>query len=215
LVVTFDDAYRSVLRLGFPVLSELGVPGTVFVPTEYVTAQEPLAWPPMDEWIGGPHEAELECMSWDELRRLRDAGWEIASHSRSHPDLRSLDAVELAAELRGSREDCEQELQQACRSLAYPFSAYDKRVKEAARMSGYETAVTLDLQVALARRTSPTLPGPTDLFELSRAGIYRGDGWLRFLAKTSRFARRLRASVPLHKAANLANGSRARRSGGR
>ena len=33
--VTFDDAYRSVIELGFPILSRLGVPGTVFVPTSH------------------------------------------------------------------------------------------------------------------------------------------------------------------------------------
>ena len=28
VAVTFDDAYRSVIELGFPILSRLGVPGT-------------------------------------------------------------------------------------------------------------------------------------------------------------------------------------------
>ena len=35
LVVTFDDAHRSVLELAAPVMARLGVPGTVFVPTGY------------------------------------------------------------------------------------------------------------------------------------------------------------------------------------
>lgn len=35
LAVTFDDAFRSVLEYAFPILSRLGLPGTVFVPTSF------------------------------------------------------------------------------------------------------------------------------------------------------------------------------------
>src|SRR4051794_7024490 len=33
LAVTFDDGFRSVHRLAAPIMRELGVPGTLFVPT--------------------------------------------------------------------------------------------------------------------------------------------------------------------------------------
>lgn len=198
LVVTFDDAYRSVLREGFPLLSRLGVPATVFAPTAYVASGEPMAWQGMEEWVGGPHEEELAPMSWEELRRLRDEGWEIGSHSRTHPDLARLDPAALAAELRGSREECEAELQRPCASLAYPFSSYDERVKRAARDAGYGSALILDNRVAIPPRS---VPGEdADRFELLRAGIYRGDGMPRFIAKTSPLVRRLRAGKPLRMA---------------
>src|SRR4051812_5472161 len=44
LVVSFDDACRSVLKEAAPVLAALDVPATVFVPTGYATSQEPMAW---------------------------------------------------------------------------------------------------------------------------------------------------------------------------
>lgn len=201
LVVTFDDAYRSVLRRGFPVLERLGVPATVFVPTAYATSQEPMAWPGMGGWLGTSFEGGLGCMTWEELRQLQADGWEIGSHTRNHRDLTALDDAEVAAELRGSREDCERELQRPCTSLAYPFSSYDQRVKDIARSAGYAAAVILDSRIAIPRRTMPFLPGvKPDPMELLRAGIYRGDGWPRFLAKTSLVARRARASKPVHAA---------------
>ena len=55
-----------------------------------------MAWPGIDQWLGGPHEAELMPMSWDELRRLAEAGWEIGSHSRTHPMLTQLDDQSVA-----------------------------------------------------------------------------------------------------------------------
>ncbi len=207
LVVTFDDAYRSVLREGYPVLARLGVPATVFVPTAFATSREPMAWSEMGRWVGTPFESELDCMTWDELRRLQDRGWEIGSHTRTHADLALLDDEELAGELRQSREECERELRRPCRALAYPFSSYDERVKDAAASAGYATAVILDSQVAIPRRTMPYLPGARqDPLELLRAGLYRGDGWARFLAKTSLVARRMRASRPAQLAIHRTSG---------
>src|SRR3954462_3912010 len=52
--VTFDDAYRSVLERARPIMDELGVPGTVFVPTDWPGREEPLRWPGVDQWLGGP-----------------------------------------------------------------------------------------------------------------------------------------------------------------
>jgi peptidoglycan/xylan/chitin deacetylase (PgdA/CDA1 family) len=204
LVVTFDDAYRSVLRTGFPLLARLGVPATVFVPTAFATSQDPMAWAEMDRWLGTPFERELDCMTWEELRGLRDEGWEIGSHSRTHRDLVSIEADELAVELRGSREECESEIGRPCTSLAYPFSSYDRRVKEATREAGYSAAVILDTQLAIPRQTMPLLSGEgVDSLELLRAGIYRHDGMARFFAKTSLAARRLRASRPARLAIQL------------
>src|SRR5687768_15757937 len=39
LAVTFDDAYRSVLKHAFPIMSRLGLPGTVFVPTNFAGSE--------------------------------------------------------------------------------------------------------------------------------------------------------------------------------
>jgi peptidoglycan/xylan/chitin deacetylase (PgdA/CDA1 family) len=199
LAVTFDDALRSVLSEGEPVLSRLGVPATVFVPTRYVTTQEPVTWPGMEEWLGTPHERELDCMTWDELRGLRDLGWEIGSHTRSHPDLRTLDDDEVGAEMTESRRECERELERSCELLAYPFSSYDRRVKGLARAAGYSAAVILDNRIPIPPRSVPLLPD-SDPFELVRAGVYRHDGWARFLAKTSAAARRARSTRALQMA---------------
>ena len=193
LAVTFDDALRSVLREGHPVLSRLGVPATVFVPTDYAATQEPVAWAGMERWLGTPHEEELGCMTWEELRGLRDRGWEIGSHTRSHPDLLALENGEAAAEMLESRYECEREMEQSCELLAYPFSSYDRRVKEIAKASGYAAAVILDSQLVIPSRRMPLLTG-SDPFETIRTGVYRHDGWGRFLAKTSLIARRARSS---------------------
>ena len=143
LAVTFDDALSSVHRKALPILRELRVPATVFAPTALVGSGRPFAWPHIDRWLGTEHEGELEGMTWDELAELRDAGWEIGSHSATHPRLTGAGDDQLAAELRDSRRAIEERLESPCRSIAYPYAAVDDRVAAAARAAGYEAGAAV------------------------------------------------------------------------
>jgi peptidoglycan/xylan/chitin deacetylase (PgdA/CDA1 family) len=194
LIVTFDDAYASVLERALPVMSALGVSATVYVPTGYVAAEGALQWESMARWLGTAHEDELRCMGWEDLRHLAAVGWEIGSHTRTHPKLPSLTDSELAAELEDSKARCEEEIRQPCRALAYPFSAYDRRVMDAARAAGYESATILDNHLAIRAGSLVRLGKPTEMFELLREGVYRRDGRARLWAKASPLARRARVS---------------------
>jgi peptidoglycan/xylan/chitin deacetylase (PgdA/CDA1 family) len=187
LVVSFDDAYRSVLREALPLMSALGVPGSVFVPTD-VAAEGGLMTDAISmpaEWTAS--EEELRCMSWEELRGLAEAGWEIGSHTCSHPNLTQLGAAAAAAELSRSRRACEEELQRPCRSLAYPYGAHDAGVVERAREAGYEWAVTL------GHRLLEPLASPSAL-ELPRDGVYRSTRRWEFALSVSPPLRRVRAT---------------------
>jgi peptidoglycan/xylan/chitin deacetylase (PgdA/CDA1 family) len=159
LSVTFDDGLRSVLRLGLPVLRELGVPGTVFVPTGLVDRGRPFTWPEVERWLGSEHEGELDGLSWDELAELRDAGWEVGSHSASHARLTGLGDARLAAELRDSKRAIETRLGVRCRSIAYPYSDVDDRVRAAAAAAGYEAgAAVLPVRHRRDHRRFPRVP---------------------------------------------------------
>jgi peptidoglycan/xylan/chitin deacetylase (PgdA/CDA1 family) len=181
LVVTFDDAFRSVFERAFPVMEELGVKGTVFVPTAYVGQDQPMHWPGIEQWVGTKHEAELACMSWDELKQLSDSGWEIASHTCTHPHLTDIGDEQLRDELVGSREEIAERMGTACRTIAYPFGDHDARVEQAVRDAGYEAA-------------GAVRPGPRNVWAWPRIGVYPADGPLRFRVKASRGIRRARGS---------------------
>jgi peptidoglycan/xylan/chitin deacetylase (PgdA/CDA1 family) len=197
VAVTFDDAYRSVLELGLPILSRLGLPASVYVPTDFAGSERAMSWPGIDQWTGGPFEAELVPMSWEELGRLAADGWEVGSHTCSHPHLTRLDGVALDAELRRSREVCEERLGRPCESLAYPYGDHDARVVQAAREAGYRVAGTL-----------PTRFGSRDPLSWPRIGIYYGDNRQRFRTKVSPFVRGLRASRAWEGANRLRNALR-------
>lgn len=183
LALTFDDAYRSVIELAFPIMQRLGVPGTVFVPTDHAGRERPMSWPGIDHWVGGPHEAELLPMNWDELRALQDAGWEVGSHTCSHPYLTRLADAELERELVASRERCAAELGRPCRSLAYPYGDHDDRVVAATAAAGYTAACTV-----------PALLQEGDPLRHPRIGLYHDESPLSFRVKMSPVVRGLRRS---------------------
>lgn len=184
LAVTFDDGYRSVLELAKPIMDRLGLPGSIYVPTSHAGKPGPMVWEGIDQWLGGPHEHELHCLGWDELRGLADAGWEVGSHTRSHPHLTRLGDPELADELEGSRAACEEGLGRPCRTIAYPYGDVDARVVEAARRAGYQAAASLP-----TGRFSRGEP-----LDWPRVGVYNADDLRRFKVKSAAPLRRLRAS---------------------
>jgi peptidoglycan/xylan/chitin deacetylase (PgdA/CDA1 family) len=182
--VTFDDAYRSVLERAHPIMERLAVPGTVFVPTNFAGSPEPMRWDGIEGWLGGPHEQELLCLGWDELRDLAAAGWEVGSHTCSHPHLTVMGDEPLAAELRESRAAVESGMGGPCRSIAYPYGDVDARVVDAARAAGYENGASL-----------PRRLDSKDPLDYPRIGVYNRDDLSRFKLKVSRFVRGVRRSL--------------------
>src|SRR5207245_491733 len=69
VVLTFDDGYRSFKDYAYPVLKELGFTATLFIYTD---------------WVG----AGRGSLSWNDLRELTAAGFDIEAHTKTHADLR-------------------------------------------------------------------------------------------------------------------------------
>lgn len=183
LAVTFDDAFASVYEQAYPILSALGMPATVFAPTSFMSERQPLRWSGIDHWLQTASADELRGMSWDDLGRLHEAGWEVGSHTRTHPRLTSLDDDEVRDELAESRHEIATNLSTTCETLAYPYGDVDQRIADAAQSAGYRASA------ALASALRPR--GPQ---RWPRVGIYNGDQMWRFRLKVSRSTRRLRAS---------------------
>jgi peptidoglycan/xylan/chitin deacetylase (PgdA/CDA1 family) len=184
VAITFDDGFASVLELALPVLISFEFVATIFVVTDFTDGGKPLEWPGMEGWRDGVHEREIRGLSWADLRGLAAQGWEIGSHTRTHPQLTELDDDALADELRGSRDVCERALGLTCRSLAYPYGDMDDRVVAATLAAGYDAAAALPIGVVDAS----ALAWP-------RTGVYRKDSLNRFRLKVSPTVHRVRAAL--------------------
>lgn len=176
--VTFDDGFRSVWN-AVPVLERLGARATVFACSDY--AEDGRTFAPAelaDE--ASAHPDELATMDWDSLAALADRGIEVGSHTKTHPHLTAVSDSELRAELRESRERLEDVLGMPCRFLSFPYGEHDRRVRAAARASGYHGAFAL-----------PGREKPRDVFALPRVGVWRHTGLPRLAVKTSPLSRRV------------------------
>ena len=165
--ITFDDAFASVATAGREILRDLGWPATVFAPTAAVSTGAPMRW-----LGGGAPDTELRPLTWDELAELAEQGWEIGSHSRTHPLLSSLTDAEIKSELGGSREEIVSRLGR-CDSISYPWGELDDRVIRIAGRVGYRVGSGL----VGGRARSP--------LAVPRFAVSSHDGPVRFGVKTS------------------------------
>jgi peptidoglycan/xylan/chitin deacetylase (PgdA/CDA1 family) len=78
-------------------------------------------------WIGTE-----DHLTAADIRQLQDQGWEILSHTRTHPHLPRLSAAGIEEELRTSREELES-LGVTVHSLVYPYNQSNAEVERIAR----------------------------------------------------------------------------------
>ena len=130
VLITIDDGYVSGLDVGVPILKKYGFPATFFIYTNYLNN-------------GG------KSMTWAQLAKLRDDGFEIGCHTVSHLDLRrkgpkwtgDYDSW-LKDELERSKKILEENLGIRCATIAYPFGHHNEVVHQACQAAGYEAAFT-------------------------------------------------------------------------
>ena len=196
VAITFDDGFRSVLRAR-AILSRYRFRATVFVVTSFVSTDRPLAWPGLD--VGSlATPDELMSLTWDDCTDLRQDGWEIGSHTVTHPVLPVLADSALGRELQDSRAAIVDALGE-CRSLAYPFGRADERVARAAAAAGYESACTLGF--------ATSFDGP---HLRPRVGVVRSDSFRRMRLKAHPLTNAIRRT-PLAQLAEHAGIARGRR----
>jgi peptidoglycan/xylan/chitin deacetylase (PgdA/CDA1 family) len=112
---------------------------------------------------------EVPMLDWDGVRRLRDLGFEIGAHGRSHANLGL--APDAAAEVRASVERIAAELGDLPALFAYPYGGGEHRSEaaiRAVREAGCQAAFTTELGAVRPQ---------CDRFALPRAGLTRGLGF--------------------------------------
>jgi len=158
IILTFDDGYRDAYENVLPTLQKYSFVGTFFIITDRVTF------------------GETAYATWDQIREMHDAGMDIQSHTRTHPDLRGLSDAQLLWQILGSREALEARLGKEVRFFCYPAGRYDAAAVRALDQFGYWAAVTTEYG---ADHSSE------NLFTLQRIRIRRADSLASFIDKVT------------------------------
>lgn len=143
ILITFDDGHLDNYTTAFPIMRRLGLRGALYIVANRLGAE------------GFLSSAQIEEMLAE--------GWDVGSHSMTHPDLIKISRTALRQELLGSRQQLEQALGVEVRSFAYPFGLFNAQVAAQLSSYGYEMAM------GLGKRT---LHGPGSLFYLERREVH-------------------------------------------
>jgi peptidoglycan/xylan/chitin deacetylase (PgdA/CDA1 family) len=123
VVITFDDGNIDIYNNAYPILKKYGFVATFFVVQTYVNG--------------------TDMISTDQLKELIKNGWEIGSHSKTHPHLPGISEDQLPEEIRMSKLNLEKMLGTTINSFAYPFGEITPEIITLTSKYGYTSAVGL------------------------------------------------------------------------
>ncbi len=127
LVISFDDGYLSHTVTAKPILQAAGWPGVLNLEGKNIGK-------------GGLTTTQVEG--------LIAAGWEIDSHTLTHPDLTASDDASLKTELVDSRKLLQEKFNVPANFFCYPAGKNDARVRAAVEAAGYKGATTVEPGIA-------------------------------------------------------------------
>lgn len=155
-VITLDDGYADNVESAMPVLQKYGFSATCYVVTGQIGRY--------NSWDHERLGIQKRLMTVGQLRQWRDGGMEVGAHTRTHPRLTTCSAAQLRSEIRGCRDELEDQLGSEVTQFCYPYGDQNERVVAAARDAGFRTATTTQRGRAIAG---------DDLWRLPRMQIAR------------------------------------------
>jgi peptidoglycan/xylan/chitin deacetylase (PgdA/CDA1 family) len=139
--LSFDDGFRNVITNAWPVLRQLGIPATFFVPTSVIGADYQVV---EDYCLNVTnYGGVIEMASWDALARAQEEGLTIASHTRTHVRFSAISTsiAKMEDEIFGSKTDLEARLGRPCRYISWPYGRVtdaDEKSLACVKKAGYE-----------------------------------------------------------------------------
>jgi peptidoglycan/xylan/chitin deacetylase (PgdA/CDA1 family) len=170
IAITFDDGYSDNLEWAAPILEKYGFRATIFCISGKPGRLSD--WDKDPRWVGHP------LLDIKQMRELDQLGFEIGSHTRTHPDLSKLSDRAVEEELIGSRKELEDMLGRSVETFCYPYGRFSPTSPLIAKKAGYRAA----------RTTKRMVPGRVeDRFLLPARTISGEMSYFRFCLTTTAF----------------------------
>ncbi|MBN2032556.1 MAG: polysaccharide deacetylase family protein [Deltaproteobacteria bacterium] len=133
VVINLDDGYRSAYEIAYPILKKYNYKACLFIYTDFIGASS-------------------NSLTWEQLREMKEDGFEVGSHSLSHCDLTKKKQGEddhryikrIREELIRSKEIIDRKLNQDTTYFAFPYGDYNQLVLSLCEEAGYKTALSVN-----------------------------------------------------------------------
>jgi peptidoglycan/xylan/chitin deacetylase (PgdA/CDA1 family) len=130
-IITFDDAFRSIINNGVPVLEKAKTPFTVFIPAGQLGKN-----PGWLKNTGRKDEFDVVA-SIEELLRIPSEITTFGSHTINHYDLTQIKYKEALTEIRDSKKILESILKKEINCFSFPYGRYTGKIVECCNEAGY------------------------------------------------------------------------------
>ncbi|MFC1712613.1 polysaccharide deacetylase family protein [Candidatus Poribacteria bacterium] len=122
LIITFDDSFRDNYEIVAPILQKYSIPACFFIVSQFVSLEkedkERLEYFAREAFYTS---AVIHNMSWAEVRELSQNGFEIGSHTETHPFLTRIPIEESKRELSESKRTIESRIGRQVQHFAFPY----------------------------------------------------------------------------------------------
>ena len=123
VILTFDDSVKSQAQFVAPLLKKYGFSATFFI----------------TEGFSFKSRKDL-YMTWEEIKKLHDMGFEIGNHTKRHRSVKSLDEKQLHESLGFIEEQCKKHGIDKPVSFCYPGYATAPKALKVLKERGYKFA---------------------------------------------------------------------------
>ena len=122
--ITFDDGYKNNLYLAAPIMEQLKIPFTVFIPTDFLKEDQ--------RYLNSSELVELSKFKFSS----------IGSHGITHKNLLTLDEKNIYKEVSDSKKILEDILGSEITSFSYPHGGVNPMIRNIVESVGYKMAAT-------------------------------------------------------------------------
>jgi len=120
--ITFDDGFKNVYSLAYPILTEHGYTATVFLVPGHSGKR--------NRWNGQPKGIPvLDLLDWEEIKEMACIGIDFGAHTMDHPDLSKLSFDQARREILNSKKAIQKHLEKEVPFFAYPYGRYTNEIK--------------------------------------------------------------------------------------
>ncbi len=121
IIITLDDGYKDCLKYAVPILTMYSLSAVFYLVVDKIGDKS--TWNSMES-------NDIALMDWEGVHEIQSSGFQIGSHTMSHPRLINLSEKSCRKEIFDSKINLENKLGIEIKHFCYPYGLYNEQVRQ-------------------------------------------------------------------------------------